>query len=54
MVLHKSSCKTIQHYPEMHKNPGGFTERNYIKVCAIEIRDLSNWTRLNGRKNGDF
>ncbi len=34
VVLHRASCRKVQSYPKMGTNPGGFTERGYIKLCA--------------------
>src|SRR5262245_56796379 len=33
LVLHRATCRTISEYSGKQK-PGGFTERDYIKVCA--------------------
>ncbi len=34
--------------------PGGFTERDYVKVCSDSIADLGAWVRLHGRPSGSF
>ncbi len=54
MVLHNASCKQISKYPNMIQNPGGFTERDYIKICSDSINGLSEWVRNNGRLDGSF
>ena len=50
MVLHRANCRTISH----GQNTGAFTERNYRKVCAHSINELSAWVARNGRPDGDF
>ena len=42
VVLHKSNCPSILKYSEMDSNPGGFTERGYIKVCAKTVDELAS------------
>lgn len=52
MVLHKATCgmiKSTQGIP-----PGGFTERNYIKVCAGSVELLREWAKQHGRPDGSF
>jgi hypothetical protein len=53
MVLHRASCKTIRQYNEMARE-GGFTERQYVKVCATTIGELRDWVRTHGRPDGSF
>jgi hypothetical protein len=53
MILHCSVCWTIQDYQDKNKI-GGFTERQYIKICAEEIESLREWVKENGRANGSF
>lgn len=53
MVLHKASCPTISNYGGMSKK-GGFTERSFIKVCALELDVLRQWARSHGRGNATF
>lgn len=50
-VLHTANCPTIKNYTEMAKE-GGFTEREYIKVCAGDVASLEVWSRLNSRPDG--
>lgn len=42
IVLHRSSCPSVLKYPKMKSNPGGFTERGYVKVCAHTVAELTN------------
>ncbi|WP_424945627.1 hypothetical protein [Candidatus Spongiihabitans sp.] len=51
MVLHRARCKNINESPWPH---GGFTERSYIKVCALTVDELRAWARTNGRVDGSF
>ncbi len=53
MVLHRASCYSIAQ-PNPRAEPGGFMERDYIKVCADDIRSLRVWARQNGRTDGSF
>ncbi|MFG0319183.1 MAG: hypothetical protein ACF8XB_18055 [Planctomycetota bacterium JB042] len=41
LVLHRATCRTIQEHTAMAR-PGGFTERDYIKVCGSRPA-LSEW-----------
>jgi hypothetical protein len=53
MVLHSASCSSISQYTRMAQ-PGGFTERQYIKVCAADVESLRQWVRQHGRPDGSF
>ena len=53
MVLHRATCPTISRYTKMAR-PGGFTERQYIKACALDVAGLRAWVRRNGRLDGSF
>jgi hypothetical protein len=53
MVLHKTSCPHIKNYTKMARS-GGFTERDFIKVCSDSIDSLKAWTKQNGRPDGSF
>jgi hypothetical protein len=53
MVLHRASCPSISVLVPPAR-PGGFTERDYVKVCADSVADLSAWDRLNRRPSGSF
>jgi hypothetical protein len=55
MVLHKSTCGTIQNlYRSAGATDGGFTEHNYLKICAKDIEDLKTYARAHGRADGSF
>ena len=53
MILHRASCRTISKYTDMAQ-PGGFTERDYIKVCAPDLVSLRVWVRQHGRPDSSF
>ena len=53
MVLHKVGCYSISAYNDMAK-PGGFTERDFIKVCSNSVKQLQDWMKSNGRPDGSF
>src|SRR4051794_20629624 len=53
MVLHRARCAKIRDYNEMARK-GGFTERDYIKVCSTDVNDLRDWVRQHGRPDGSF
>ena len=38
VVLQRASCGSVNRHRGMSDNPGGFTERNYVKVCADILR----------------
>ncbi|MFC4353031.1 hypothetical protein ACFOW6_15885 [Fodinicurvata halophila] len=40
VVLHCASCVSIQRYPKMKSEPGGFTERGYTKLCGESLGSL--------------
>ena len=40
LVLHAANCASMQSYRGMDKNPGGFTERGYQKICAATADEL--------------
>ena len=53
MILHRASCPQISEYtPKMR--PGGFTERDFIKICALDVTCLSEWVSRHGRPDGSF
>ncbi|MDT7688232.1 MAG: eukaryotic-like serine/threonine-protein kinase [Acidobacteriota bacterium] len=52
MVLHKATCGMIK--SKQGIPPGGFTERDYIKICSSSIEGLRAWTRQHGRPDGSF
>src|SRR5688572_13581175 len=53
MVLHRSSCPHISQ-PTHESEPGGFTERGYIKVGAASVEALRDWVAEYGRPNRTF
>lgn len=53
MILHRADCHTISEYSEMAA-PGGFTEREYIKICSNKLDDLRDWVMQNGRPDRSF
>lgn len=44
LVLHRPSCTTISRYAKEHL-AGGFTERQYIKVCSSSETALLSWAQ---------
>ncbi len=44
LVLHKASCGTIH-----SSKRANFTTGLYVKLCALDPTDLSNWARAEGR-----
>lgn len=53
MVLHGAWCELVREHKGSGK-PGGFTERDYIKICALNVESLRNWVRQHGRSDGTF
>ena len=53
MVLHCAWCGKMR---RLSKNaaPGGFTEREYIKICSSDRASLQAWVRDHGRPDGTF
>ena len=43
LVLHRASCRTILRHRNMECGPGGFTEREYQKICALSVGELQNY-----------
>lgn len=53
MALHKATCSTIR--PEGAAcQPGDFTGKQYMKVCAADIERLQSWARQQGRRERVF
>ena len=52
MVLHRASCGRISNYTKMAR-PGGFTERDYVKICAKQWMS-SGAGYAHGRPDGSF
>jgi hypothetical protein len=53
IVLHCASCRHISE-PTHENEPGGFTERRYVKVGAADIESLRDWAADHGRPNRSF
>jgi hypothetical protein len=53
-VLHKATCRTINRYPGMEDTPGGFTERNYVKLCGTTIQDCGAYLRQRTQQSSVF
>jgi hypothetical protein len=53
MVLHRADCHTISEYSGK-ATYGGFTEREFIKVCANDVEALREWVKQNGRPDRSF
>jgi hypothetical protein len=53
MVLHSAMCPHISR-PIHESTAGGFTERDYIKICADSVETLQDWMRAHGRPDGSF
>jgi hypothetical protein len=45
LVLHRATCATVNKHRGMDENPGGFTERNFQKICCDSLPDLVNYLR---------
>ena len=45
LVFHRASCFSINRYPNMHEDPGGFTERAYWKLCSTSLSELEDHLR---------
>ena len=53
MILHRATCRFISAL-QPQAGAGGFTERDYIKICAAEVDDLRGWAMHHGRSDGTF
>ena len=42
MILHAADCPTLGAHCGMNDNPGGFTERAYIKACGDDLKELQS------------
>ena len=43
VVLHKGCCHTMQRHRNIEWNPGGFTERDFLKACSTSVDDLDDY-----------
>lgn len=41
-LIHRASCRTISSYDDTHR-AGGYTERDYVKIASINLKDLEQW-----------
>ncbi len=53
MILHRANCYLVSRY-SARTRPGGFTERDFMKVCALDVETLRSWVRAHGRPDGTF
>ena len=53
VVLHRARCRHIS-VPVHEAEPGGFTERDYIKIAGDDIESLREWVMIHGRPDGSF
>jgi len=53
MILHRASCPHIS-VASHESEPGGFTERQYIKIGAADSESLRVWAAAHGRPDGTF
>jgi hypothetical protein len=42
LMLHRAACRLIREM-QGKAEPGGFTERQYMKVCAESASDIYDW-----------
>lgn len=54
LVLHRACCSTILKHRNMETKPGGFTERNYQKICASSVTDLVDYLVGSYRNQNPF
>ena len=54
LVLHRATCHTVRSYPGMAARPGGFTERQYQKLCADSVEALRRALSAHTRRPGIF
>ena len=52
-VLHAADCSYVNKL-QGSAQEGGFTERNYIKICSLSVDSLREWTKLEGETSGKF
>ena len=51
LVLHRANCFSITRHRNMDENPGGFTERDYRKLCGGSITDLRDYLqKITGKR----
>lgn len=47
LILHTSKCRSIRN-PKKDAESDCFTGNNYLKVCSLEVSELSEWIRKQG------
>jgi hypothetical protein len=52
MPVHRATCAHITNFDK--RTSGAFTERDLIKICALDITPLQEWVKVNGRPDGTF
>src|SRR5437899_2579814 len=52
LALHRPSCDFVTN--EERYEPGAYTERDLIKVCADTLEELREWVRVRARPDGLF
>lgn len=52
-TLHRSSCRTISRYIK-GQYEGGYTARDYIKVCSNDAQEILYWASMNRPKVSGF
>lgn len=52
MVLHKAACSHVSNFHA--RKEGACTERDFIKVCAVNVDPLKEWAKVHGRSDGSF
>ncbi len=53
MVIHHATCTSISG-DRSGMRAGAFTERQYVKICAVDLEGLSLWARAEGSPDGSF
>lgn len=53
LTLHRATCRKIVGYNKMAR-PGGYTERDYVKVCGPSVDVLRRWAETIGSPAGRF
>ncbi len=51
IVLHRATCRHISRGTHRH---GAWTERKYLKICAISLSELQSVAQRFGSRDGSF
>jgi hypothetical protein len=51
LTVHRTTCRLVRQYNNMAQ-PGGYTERQYIKVCSRHLEALREWATMHGGPKG--